>query len=1425
MSGPVKKISYLTICSLVLLAASPAVAQTFEIGGKSATASDSKKNGKQAKTAPAGKKAAKGGKPGGVQSGAPADAASSAASNKFGFGASIDVTRDAHAATQALKHGNPSAAAMYAQRAVSKAPQNAKLWFLLGYTSRLAGRYGQSADAYQKGLAREAGSAEGLSGLAQTYAKMGRRDDAKRLLAQAIAAAPKNVTNILVLGELYIQSGDYQQGVATLQRAEAIKPSSHSELLMAVAYMKMKQMDKAKALLARAKARDPKNVAIFRAVANFQREEKDYKSAIATLKSAPRATPEVLADLGFTYELASMPKESAAAYERAAKGAPNHIGYQLSAAQGFLQTGDPDKAKQFLARANQIDANNYRLHAIRGSIARTENRTDDAIREYQFAVAHLPEGGVPEGQLYPVLLRLNLSELLRQSGDEQGAKAQLAIAEQQISKIHVEGPAMAEFLRVRASIKTGSGDFAGAEADLKQALQLDPANTNAALALASVYWKTKRSDEAQKVYNDILAKDGKNRFALESLGYLARELGNRAAAEQFFNRLAQAYPDDYVAYLALGDMYTDARDFQRADSNYQSAYKRAPKNPIVVANAANAAIEARKFDLAKVWVDRATGSMNDDARVMRERERYLFHTGNYLESAKLGYKVLARLPKDRNASVYLGYDLYNLGRYDDVLSLSTKYEQVLPKEANFPMLIGHVHKQSQLLDQAVDDYSRAIEKDPKMVEAYVNRGYVRNDLQDPELASQDFDAALKIAPDNGIAHLGLAFSSLQLKKGHVALEQADLAEKLMGESGATHLARATAYRQMRALDKAEAEFRAALKYSPDDLRLHMALADTLYHARKYNLALDELNQVLRLHPDDVGVVYAQMAHAHAQLHQRAETFQYIEAAEREDGEKSEILLATGDALLILGDENAAMERFTRALEAPDANRVDARLSIAKVFAHKNEYEDAKQQVALAFAESRVGEASPVTDENLIEAANIFLAAHDFKLAEKYYKRAADAGAGEEVVAIGLANTYLAQGQAVQAQAQLASLGNPADYTSSYDYQLAAGNMYRQSHDMPRALSAFARASQLDTHDDVAQREMFEVAGQEGLQLTKRFSVLSDLDVHGIFEPATVYELNAKLFGATTPSLMPPPHSSRELVFTNAFRYHQDGLPTMSGFFQVRNAVGQTSVPSDAIIVDRNTTDYSLNGAINPVLHLGGETMTFNAGVQYTLRRDSAAPVAMNQNLLREFVHFSTSSFFNWISVKGSAYHEAGPFTARDLKSRDVAGEIEFRVARPWGRTALITGYNVRDIQYSPLVREYFTTSSWVGVERKFGEALTMRVIGEYVRAWRVQDNLYATAQMARPRVELSYQPNSHWSAEGSFAMSRGQGFHTYDNMQSSFFISYITPWRRSMADATGEVPVEYPLRFSIGVEQQNFSNFTGGAQSMVLRPVLRLTIF
>ena len=54
-----------------------------------------------------------------------------------------------------------------------------------------------------------------------------------------------------------------------------------------------------------------------------------------------------------------------------------------------------------------------------------------------------------------------------------------------------------------------------------------------------------------------------------------------------------------------------------------------------------------------------------------------------------------------------------------------------------------------------------------------------------------------------------------------------------------------------------------------------------------------------------------------------------------------------------------------ALAAPDANRVNVRLAIAKVMARDGHYDDAKQQISLGFAESRI-RSPPVTADNLIK---------------------------------------------------------------------------------------------------------------------------------------------------------------------------------------------------------------------------------------------------------------------------------------------------------------------------------------------------------------------------------------------------------------------------------------------------------------------------
>jgi hypothetical protein len=215
---------------------------------------------------------------------------------------------------------------------------------------------------------------------------------------------------------------------------------------------------------------------------------------------------------------------------------------------------------------------------------------------------------------------------------------------------------------------------------------------------------------------------------------------------------------------------------------------------------------------------------------------------------------------------------------------------------------------------------------------------------------------------------------------------------------------------------------------------------------------------------------------------------------------------------------------------------------------------------------------------------------------------------------------------------------------------------------------------------------------------------------------------------------------------------------------------------------------------------------------------------MSQNLFRQFLYVCTSSFFNWISFTGSAERESGPFIDRDLRSRDAFANIEFTVGRPWGRTSLITGYSVRDLLFRPMVEEYFNTSVYAGLQRKFGNRLTAALLAEDLRSWRVQGTQYAIAQALLPSGRFEFRATPRWSVQGSAVISRGSGFHVYDNVQSQFLVSYVRPLRGRVKDGSMETPVSFPLRFSIGVQQQSFYNFPGSSRNTVL-PVVHLTLF
>lgn len=1343
--------------------------------------------------------------------------------NGLGWGSGIEVARQARAAQDAIDRGNYRDAVSFAEHAAHAAPQNVELWFLLGYAARLASQYDVSIDAFNHGLRIQPNSVRGLSGLAQTYAKMGRDADAERLLQRVISANPHDANSLEIAGELLLNS-DPKTALDLLKRSDAVQLSPRTELLIARAYDHMGNKEESKHYLQLAEQHGPKNPEVLRAVAGEYREQGQYDQAISTLQSIPSKSADVQAELAYTYQLDGKQEQAAHIYSKLAESAKGNAALDLSAAQSLVNLGQLDAARPFLDDARHINPSSYRLHAIEGEVADSENRLADATAEYKLALSGLP-ATVPEGPLYPIELRLNLYELYIRQDDESAAKQQLDSAWSQIQSAQVEPNSRAEFLRLRAAIEAASGNGDAANTDLQQAMQIAPKNVNILLNYGSLQWKLGQKNAAEKTFAKVLDLDPENRTALSTLGYMARDKGDVKAAEEFFKRAANAHPRDFGPYLALGDLYTAEKDYHAAAAQYERAYERMPANALIIAGGSNAAIEAHNLDLAKKWLDRAHGPIADSPLVMRERERYLTLKGEYAEAAKLGEKVIAQLPTDHEGAVYLAYDLYYLHRYDETAALVKKYQRRFPEDKDLSLISGYLNVRDHQLQAALDDFTTALKWDPKMATGYVDRGFVLNDLKEPSKAATDFETALQLQPKYGEAHLGLAYADLQLHRPRSALVQLESAGKILGKTHSWHLARAEAFRQTHDYSHAAAEYRIVLEETPDDLATRLAYADTLYHWGKFAQAVAQLGVAEKLAPTNPEI-YALRAQIEAKQDNRDASHRDIQLAERYGSSQSKILMATGDAFLILNERDAAMQRFSRALALPGEDRLEVRLALARLFAERGDNSAVQRQIALGFAEARA-ESESVSADDILAAAAIFLSIHDFDLAETYFDKAKLAGASSHGVELGLTNIYLAEGKTREAEQALDTLGPASDYQDDYEYMITRANLYRQRQDSVRALSAFAQADteagQADrTTADTAQ---FTEAETEGREINDKVSLLPEGTFTPAFEDINVYTLDAEILKVTdNPALLPPPRHSYQSLVDSHYRFHFGNFPVISGFVGQSLTAGRFLFPSINVVQDRNTYDTFFNGGITPILHFGSNSITFNPGLQFTVRRDAISPQFMSQNLFRQYLFVSTNSFFNWLTVHGSASREAGPFIDEDLHSRDAFANVDLTVGRPWGNTSLLTGYSVRDLLYRGSQSiEYFTTASYVGLQHKFSDRITAAVLAESLRSWEVFQSRYVLAQALLPGARFDIRATPRWSVQGSFLLSRGQGYHEYDNAQSEFTVSYLRPMHGTLKDG-GDVPVSYPIHFSLGIEQQTFYSFAGSTRSTIL-PVVHLTLF
>lgn len=152
-------------------------------------------------------------------------AAAGVGANPAGVQAVADLTASlaAERADRLRKSGDLANAFEVLSAGFAVAPRNPRLLAPLGRLYQDGRMYGEAIGAYEALLRAKPGDQEGLMGLADAFAAKGDIANARRVAAQAVAAAPQDPEAYLLSARIERQAGDESAALGLLRKARALR--------------------------------------------------------------------------------------------------------------------------------------------------------------------------------------------------------------------------------------------------------------------------------------------------------------------------------------------------------------------------------------------------------------------------------------------------------------------------------------------------------------------------------------------------------------------------------------------------------------------------------------------------------------------------------------------------------------------------------------------------------------------------------------------------------------------------------------------------------------------------------------------------------------------------------------------------------------------------------------------------------------------------------------------------------------------------------------------------------------------------------------------------------------------------------------------------------------------------------------------------
>jgi tetratricopeptide (TPR) repeat protein len=440
-------------------------------------------------------------------------------------------------------------------KAVAVEPGNRASRFILA-SFYLVNKQLDKAEVAYKALAElDKDKPEGRAVLADFYSSINRLDEAISIYQEIVAKSPDFNQGHYRLGEIMLMRGDSQGAMA--QADEVLKKDQHDR----------------QALLLRARIRTQTGQA------------NDLQNAVTDLKEVLVQEPNSRAGLYFmaqaNFNLGNMDQARAFAGDLE-RNYPDYLPGKLMQVQISLAQGDTKGAlrlsSELIDRVNQTAPDRQsspqmlaeirtKAYLSRGSALLEQGNTANARKDFMMARDAAPRDTYPYISLAGVALVENKNE------------EAAAFYENALSIDGTNFNALSGLIRLYAR----NGEISKAHARIDQVVSANPNNASLHYLKAQAYGYERNSAQAEVELRKTLELDSNYIAAYSALGALFINTGQQDRAIAEYQKILERRPDNATAYTLIGMLDDSRQNYDAAAESYRTALSK-DQNAVIAAN-------------------------------------------------------------------------------------------------------------------------------------------------------------------------------------------------------------------------------------------------------------------------------------------------------------------------------------------------------------------------------------------------------------------------------------------------------------------------------------------------------------------------------------------------------------------------------------------------------------------------------------------------------------------------------------------------------------------------------------------------------------------------------------------------------------------------------------------------------------------------